>query len=98
MRWLMQLGYVPSFCTSCYGNGRVGEDFMALCKKQLIHNFCTPNALLTLKEYLDNYASPETRRIGISLLAEEMNRLPEAKRLFLQKRMEFLKEGKVVFF
>ena len=98
VRWLMQLGYVPSFCTSCYGNGRVGEDFMALCKKQLIHNFCTPNALLTLKEYLDNYASPETRRIGISLLAEEMNRLPEAKRLFLQKRMEFLKEGKVVFF
>ena len=98
VRWLMQLGYVPSFCTSCYGNGRVGEDFMALCKKQLIHNFCTPNALLTLKEYLDNYASPETRRIGISLLAEELNRLPEAKRLFLQKRMEFLKEGKVVFF
>ncbi len=96
--WLMRQGYVPSFCTSCYGNGRVGEDFMALCKKQLIHNFCTPNALLTLKEYLDNYATPATRQVGESLLKQEMFMLPEAKRLLLEKRMELLKGGKVLFF
>ena len=98
VRWLMEQGYIPSFCTSCYGNGRVGEDFMALCKKQAIHNFCTPNALLTLKEYLDNYAAPATVAVGEKLLREEMAQLPAPRRLYLQKRMDMLKEGKVVFF
>ena len=98
VRWLMELGCVPSFCTSCYGNGRVGEDFMSLCKKQLIHRYCTPNALLTLKEYLDNYATPETAAVGESLLAREMALLPEVTRRFLQKRISLLKENKVVFF
>ncbi len=98
VRWLMELGYVPSFCTSCYGNGRVGDDFMEICKKQQIHQYCTPNALLTLKEYLDNYASPATASIGESLLQKELALLSEARRRFLQKRMSLLKENKVIFF
>lgn len=74
--WLMRLGYVPSFCTACYGNGRQGVDFMDLCKKRIIHNFCTPNALLTLMEYINKYASPETKKIGTALLEDEMDKLP----------------------
>ena len=65
---------------------------------QAIHNFCTPNALLTLKEYLDNYAAPATVAIGEKLLRDEMAQLPAPRRLYLQKRMDMLKEGKVVFF
>ena len=98
VRWLMEQNHVPSFCTSCYGNGRVGEDFMAICKKQQIHNFCTPNALLTLKEYLDNYATPETKAIGERLLKAEKAKLSTNQKRVLQKRMNLLKEGKVVFF
>lgn len=98
VRWLMEQNHVPSFCTSCYGNGRIGEDFMAICKKQQIHNFCTPNALLTLKEYLDNYATPETKEIGERLLKAEKAKLSTNQKRVLQKRMNLLKEGKVVFF
>ena len=71
IRWLMELGYLPSFCTSCYRNGRTGERFMEVCKSQQIHNFCHPNALLTLKEYLEDYASPETKKIGYELIDKE---------------------------
>lgn len=76
VNWLMRLGYVPSFCTACYGSGRQGVDFMDLCKKRIIHNFCTPNALLTLMEYINKYASPETKKIGTALLEDEMDKLP----------------------
>ena len=71
IRWLMELGYLPSFCTSCYRNGRTGERFMEVCKSQQIHNFCHPNAILTLKEYLEDYASPETKKIGYELIDKE---------------------------
>ena len=71
IRWLMELGYLPSFCTSCYRNGRTGERFMEVCKSQQIHNFCHPNAILTLKEYLEDYASPETKEIGLKLIDKE---------------------------
>lgn len=99
INWLMRLGCVPSFCTSCYGNGRQGVDFMQICKKQQIHNFCTPNALLTLKEYLDNYASKETRLIGEELLAKELSLLPVTKRQAIQKRLNVLKnDSQVLFF
>jgi 2-iminoacetate synthase len=72
MNWLMKLDYVPSFCTACYRAGRVGADFMEICKKQQIHNFCHPNALLTLKEYLEDYASPETKATGEKLIEKEL--------------------------
>ena len=62
----MELGYVPSFCTACYREGRVGDRFMEICKEQKIHNFCHPNAIMTLKEYLEDYASTETKKVGIN--------------------------------
>ena len=72
VRWLMELGYIPSFCTACYREGRTGDRFMSLCKSGQIQNCCQPNALMTLKEYLMDYASPETRRIGEKLIEKEM--------------------------
>lgn len=75
MNWLMKLDYVPSFCTACYRAGRVGADFMEICKKQQIHNFCHPNALLTLKEYLEDYASPDTKITGEKLIEKELEQI-----------------------
>lgn len=72
MKWLMELGYVPSFCTACYRAGRVGADFMKICKEQRIHSFCHPNALLTLKEYLEDYASSETKIVGEKVIVKEL--------------------------
>ena len=76
VRWLMECGHVPSFCTACYGSGRQGVDFMEICKKKQIHHYCTRNALLTLMEYINKYASPETKKLGIALLDKELDRLP----------------------
>ena len=64
VKWLMDLGYVPSFCTACYREGRTGDRFMQLLKSKQIVNCCHPNALMTLKEYLEDYASPETKKVG----------------------------------
>ena len=69
VKWLIEGGYIPSFCTACYREGRTGDRFMALCKVGQIQNCCHPNALLTLQEYLQDYASPETRKIGEELIA-----------------------------
>ena len=79
IRWLMELGYLPSFCTACYGSGRTGDRFMEICKDQQIHNFCHPNAIMTLKEYLEDYASPETRSVGEKLIARDVQTLENAK-------------------
>ena len=79
VNWLMHKGYIPSFCTACYRAGRTGDRFMALCKNRQIHNCCQPNALLTLKEYLIDYASPETKEIGEKLIANEINNIPNEK-------------------
>lgn len=79
IKWLMEMGYVPSFCTACYRSGRTGDRFMEICKQQQIHNFCHPNAIMTLKEYLEDYASPETREIGYKLIAKEVQTLEDAK-------------------
>jgi 2-iminoacetate synthase len=76
MRELMEDGYVPSFCTSCYRAGRTGEHFMEFAIPGFIRNFCTPNALLTLAEYLIDYASPRTRAVGEELIAREVARQP----------------------
>ncbi len=71
IRWLIEMGYLPSFCTACYSSGRTGDRFMEICKSQQIHNFCQPNALMTLKEYLVDYASKETQEVGFKLIAEQ---------------------------
>lgn len=79
VRWLMDLGYIPSFCTACYREGRTGDRFMSLCKAGQILNCCHPNALMTLKEFLEDYASPETKEIGEKLIAEELEKIPNEK-------------------
>lgn len=79
IRWLMQIGYLPSFCTACYREGRTGDRFMALCKSKQIQNCCHPNAIMTLKEYLVDYASPETRKIGEELIKKEIGTIPKEK-------------------
>ena len=83
VQWLMKLGYIPSFCTACYREGRTGDRFMALCKSGQIQNCCHPNALLTLKEYLTDYASPETQAIGLRLIQDELQTIPS---LTVQKK------------
>ena len=79
VRWLMELGYIPSFCTACYREGRTGDRFMSLCKAGQIQNCCHPNALMTLKEYLMDYAAPETKAIGEKLIQAELENIPKEK-------------------
>lgn len=79
VHWLMDLGYIPSFCTACYRAGRTGDRFMELCKSKQIQNCCHPNALMTLKEYLVDYAAPETRAIGEKLITAELENIPREK-------------------
>lgn len=79
VNWLMKLGFIPSFCTACYREGRTGDRFMALCKSKQIQNCCHPNALLTLKEYLMDYASEDTRKLGEALISREINNIPNPK-------------------
>ena len=75
----MELGYLPSFCTACYRSGRTGDEFMKICKEQNIHNFCHPNAILTLKEYLSDYASEETKQVGETLISSETELIDNEK-------------------
>lgn len=77
--WLMELGYIPSFCTACYREGRTGDRFMSLCKSGQIQNCCHPNALMTLKEFLEDYASPKTVKIGTELIEKELRKIPNEK-------------------
>ena len=79
MKWLIDMDYVPSFCTACYREGRTGDRFMALCKAKQIQNCCLPNALMTLKEYLMDYASPATRAAGEALIAQSIPEIPEGR-------------------
>ena len=79
VKWLMELGYIPSFCTACYREGRTGDRFMSLCKSGQIQNCCHPNALMTLKEYLIDYASPATKTIGDKLIEKEVFNVPNEK-------------------
>ena len=78
VHWLLQLGYIPSFCTACYRQGRTGDRFMELCKSQQILNCCHPNALLTLQEYLEDYASPATKDLGQQVLLRELAKIKKA--------------------
>ncbi len=95
VRWLMELGYIPSFCTACYREGRTGDRFMPLAKSGAIQNCCQPNALMTLKEYLVDYASEETRKIGEKVIEEEMKNVPNEKvRGIAEKYLTEIEEGK----
>ena len=77
--WLMKLGYIPSFCTACYREGRTGDRFMSLCKNGQILNCCHPNALITLEEFLQDYASDETKETGNKFIESELHRIPNEK-------------------
>ena len=79
VKWLMDLGYIPSFCTACYREGRTGDRFMSLCKNGQIQNCCHPNALMTLQEYLVDYASPATREVGEKMIQRELQNIPKEK-------------------
>jgi len=79
VRWLMEMGFIPSFCTACYREGRTGDRFMELCKSKQIQNCCHPNALMTLKEFLMDYASEETRKIGEALIEKELPNVQKDK-------------------
>lgn len=77
--WLMEQGHIPSFCTACYREGRTGDRFMSLCKTGQIANCCHPNALMTLAEYLTDYASEKTKSVGRALIERELNNIPNEK-------------------
>lgn len=79
VRWLMEMGHIPSFCTACYREGRTGDRFMSLCKTGQILNCCHPNALMTLSEYLEDYASEETKKIGYKMVEDELKKVPTEK-------------------
>jgi len=79
VRWLMENGHIPSFCTACYREGRTGDRFMSLCKSGQILNCCHPNALMTLSEYLEDYASDATKDVGYKMVEQELGRIPKEK-------------------
>jgi 2-iminoacetate synthase len=94
VHWLMDLGYIPSFCTACYREGRTGDRFMSLCKSGQIQNCCHPNALMTLKEYLMDYAKPDTRAVGEALIEKEIGSIPkENVREIVRKRLKLIENG-----
>ena len=94
MNWLMKIGYIPSFCTACYREGRTGDRFMSLCKSRKILNCCHPNALMTLKEYLMDYATPETKEIGEAMIQKEIDNVPsENIRRILRERLQKIEQG-----
>jgi len=79
VRWLMEMNFIPSFCTACYREGRTGDRFMSLCKTGQIANCCHPNALMTLTEFLEDYATEETKKVGYALIERELNNVPKEK-------------------
>ena len=99
MRELLVDGYIPSFCTACYRLGRTGEHFMEFAIPGFIQNFCTPNALSTLMEYLIDYASPETRAAGEAAVRREIEKLPdgERKRQLLDRLRRIVENGRAGF-
>ncbi len=94
VNWLMTMDYIPSFCTACYREGRTGDRFMQLCKSKQIQNCCHPNALMTLKEYLEDYASEDTKEIGDKLIIKELENIPNEKvKEIVVKNLENIKNG-----
>ena len=94
VRWLMEMDYIPSFCTACYREGRTGDRFMSLCKSGQIQNCCHPNALMTLEEYLMDYASPGTKAIGDRLIDREILNVPNPKaRAVVEENLRLIREN-----
>ena len=94
VRWLMEEGHIPSFCTACYREGRTGDRFMSLCKTGQIQNCCHPNALITLKEFLEDYATTETKSVGEKLIEKEINNVPNEKvREILKNNLKEIENG-----
>ncbi len=94
LNWLLELGYIPSFCTACYREGRTGDRFMKLVKSGQIANCCQPNALMTLKEYLEDYASEDTKAKGEKVIKEELERITNPKvKETATKRMDLIAQG-----
>lgn len=94
VQWLMKMNYIPSFCTACYREGRTGDRFMSLCKSGQIQNCCHPNALMTLKEYLMDYATDETKQIGEALIASELRNIPMEKvRSICENNLQNIERG-----
>ena len=94
VNWLMKQDFVPSFCTACYRAGRVGDRFMSLCKSGQISNCCLPNALMTLKEYLCDYASEDTKNTGNTLIAKQIPLIKSDKvRAIVEKQLHLIEEG-----
>lgn len=95
VNWLCSLNFIPSFCTACYREGRTGDRFMQLCKSGQILNCCHPNALMTLKEYLQDYASEDTKKKANELIEKELNKVSSDKvRRICQERLNMIEEGK----
>jgi 2-iminoacetate synthase len=93
--WLLELGYMPSFCTACYREGRTGDRFMSLAKRGLIGDCCAPNALMTLAEYLEDYASPNVKLLGKNMIARQTQIIPSEKiRRITLKNLEEIVKGK----
>ncbi len=94
VKWLMELGFIPSFCTACYRKGRTGDRFMSLCKSGQIGNCCHPNALMTLMEYLEDYASDDTKAVGMKLVEKELINIPSERiRKLAEEHIEKIKAG-----
>ena len=94
VKWLMEMGYIPSFCTACYREGRTGDRFMQLCKSGQINNCCLPNALMTLKEYLMDYARPATKEVGEKLIQANVGDIPRDRtREIVLERLEMIENG-----
>ncbi|MDR3598577.1 [FeFe] hydrogenase H-cluster radical SAM maturase HydG [Clostridium sp.] len=95
VNWLLEMGHIPSFCTACYREGRTGDRFMSLVKSGQIANCCQPNALMTLKEYLEDYASEDTRRKGEEVIKNEIPKIPNEKvKKIVLENLEDLNKGK----
>ncbi len=94
VNWLLRLGYIPSFCTACYREGRTGDRFMSLVKSGQIANCCHPNALMTLKEFAEDYASPDTKRLALEMIEKETANIPNEKvRSIVLDHLHDLDEG-----
>ncbi len=94
VKWLMELGFIPSFCTACYREGRTGDRFMSLCKTGQIQNCCHPNALMTLTEFMTDYATEETQKIGFDLIEKELEKVPNSKvRAIAKQNVEDIKQS-----
>ena len=94
VNWLLRLGYIPSFCTACYREGRTGDRFMSLVKSGQIANCCHPNALMTLKEFAEDYASPDTKRLALEMIEKETENIPNEKvRSIVLDHLHDLDEG-----